>query len=215
MSLKPSTEGAVLVFDECLVGMYGWAASPAYYDLIGKAVDWAHCGGIELSVLADLARQQNQSPVLRCPEWITHTRLSRRSISYVDDTFMFSGVDSAKMDVSDFEVITTCLLGPLAVNPKKTEGPACMEVIGWTVDMIAGTIGPSLKGICKILHYIFGVMQPTVRSVSVDQLESLVGVLRHYVVMPLLYGTLSQLQCQLTKVRNSTIPVTRVNLTVG
>jgi hypothetical protein len=27
-----------------LVGMFGWTASPAYYDLTGKAVDWAHCG---------------------------------------------------------------------------------------------------------------------------------------------------------------------------
>jgi hypothetical protein len=42
----------------------------------------------------------------------------------VDDTVMFSGVNGAKMDASDFEVLTTCLLGPLGVNPKKMEGPA-------------------------------------------------------------------------------------------
>ena len=28
-----------------LVGMFGWTASPGYYDLISKLVDWAHRGG--------------------------------------------------------------------------------------------------------------------------------------------------------------------------
>jgi hypothetical protein len=28
-----------------VVGMHGWTASPGYYDLISKAVDWAHRGG--------------------------------------------------------------------------------------------------------------------------------------------------------------------------
>jgi hypothetical protein len=44
-------------------------------------------------------------------------------------------------------------------------------------------------------------------------LESLIGVLRHYsLTMPLLYGTLSYLQCQLSKARNFTTQLTRINL---
>jgi hypothetical protein len=114
----------------------------AYYDVIGKAVDWAHRGGIEVSTLDELARQQDKVPVLRCPEWITHSRLNRRSISYVDDTMISSGVESSKIDAVDFEVITTCLLGPFGVTPEKTEGPASrMEVIGFTVNMMEETIG--------------------------------------------------------------------------
>jgi hypothetical protein len=158
--------------------------------------------------------------VLRQREWIVHTRLHRRSVTYVDDTIVFSGVNSVLMGGLDFEVITNnfnCLLGPLSVNPKKTEGPASrMEVIGWTIDMIGKSIGPSLKGICKMMHFVFNVMRPPVRSVLTVQLESLVGVLRHYsLVMPLLYGTLSQLQGQLIKARNSPVPVARVNLTAA
>jgi hypothetical protein len=200
-----------------IVGMFGWTASPGYYDLISKAVDWAHRGGIATTVLDELSLQQDKVVVLRQPEWITHNRLHRRSITYVDDTIIFSGVNTVAMDISDFEVVTHCLLGPVSVNPKKTEGPASrMEVIGWTLDMIEESIGPSLKGICKMMHYIFDVMRPPVRSVTIVKLESLVGVLRHYsLVMPLLYGTLSHLQGQLIKARNSTVPVARVNLTAA
>jgi hypothetical protein len=53
-----------------------------------------------------------------------------------------SGVESSKIDAVDFEVITTCLLGPFGVTPEKTEGPASrMEVIGFTVNMMEETIG--------------------------------------------------------------------------
>jgi hypothetical protein len=59
-----------------------------------------------------------------------------------------------------------------------------------------------------MMHFL-NIMRPPVRSVTTVQLESLVGVLRHYsLVMSLLYGTLSQLQ-------NSPVPVARVNLTAA
>jgi hypothetical protein len=67
-----------------------------------------------------------------------------------------------------------------------------------------------------MMQLVFNIMPPPVRSVATLQLESLVGVLRHYsLFMPLLYGTLSQLQGQLIKARNSPVPVARVNLTAA
>ena len=200
-----------------LVGMFGWTASPAYYDLISKAVDWAHCGGIPVSILDDMARDQNKVPVLRSPEWISPSRLQKRSITYVDDTALFCNSATAGMDAQDFEVIACCLLGPNAINPKKTEGPApCMEVIGWAINMDLGIIGPSNKGICKMLYYVFRLLRPPIRSCLVKHLGSDVGILRHYsTVMPILYGTLSQLQRQLAAARHSVKLPSRINLSAA
>jgi hypothetical protein len=56
---KLSWEAADLVFIP-LVGMFGFSSLLRF--------NWESCEGMELSVLADLARQQNKSPVLRCPD---------------------------------------------------------------------------------------------------------------------------------------------------
>jgi hypothetical protein len=200
-----------------LVGMFGWTASPAYYDLIGKAVDWAHCGGIPISVIDEMSLEQNRSPVLRRPDWISPSRLRFRSVTYVDDTGLFCNSHNAGMDIHDFEVISSCLLGPNAINPNKTEPLApCLEIIGWSINMTLGIIGPSAKGICKMLYYIFKLFRPPLRSCLVKHLDSAVGVLRHYAtVMPILYGTLTQLQRQVVAARNSIHKPSRINLTAS
>jgi hypothetical protein len=66
-----------------------------------------------------------------------------------------------------------------------------------------------------MMHYVFNVvLRPPIRSCSVQHLESLVGVLMHNsAVMPLLFGTLSELQRQVTAVRNSVPAPSRINLT--
>jgi hypothetical protein len=188
-----------------LVGIFGWSACPAYYDVISKAVEWALQGGISAPTLDQWRVQLSLPPISRQPEWLDPVRLQLRSLTYVDDTTIFSSNASIGMDHADVITIIKFLMGVAAVNEDKTEGPSLqLESLGWHVDMSTGSISPSLKGLCKLCYFVLRVVPPSCRSISVELLHSMIGVLRHYAtVMPLLYGSLNHLQRQLVAAQNS------------
>ena len=96
-------------------------------------------------------------------------------------------------------------MGDAAVNEDKTEGLSLeLEVIGYHVDMTTASISPSLKGLCKMCYFLLRAVPPSCRSIPVEKLHSMIGVLRHYAtVMPVLYGSLNHLQGQLVAAQNS------------
>lgn len=200
-----------------LVGIFGWSACPAYYDLISKAVDWALQGGIPDAVLDQWRVQLALPPVVRQPEWLLPSRLKLRCCTYVDDTTVFSSYGSIAMDHADVVTIIKFLMCDSAVNEDKTEGPSLqLESIGWRVDMVSASISPSLKGICKLCYFVLRAVPPSCRSVSVDMLHSMLGVMRHYAtVLPLLYGSLNHLQGQLVAALNSPSQPRYLNLTAA
>jgi hypothetical protein len=188
-----------------LVGIFGWSACPAYYDLISKAVDWALQGGIPAATMDQWRERLLLPPIVRQPAWLDPTRLRSRSLTYVDDTTIFSSYASVVMDNADVITIIKFLMGDAAVNEDKTEGPSLqLEVIGYHVDMPTASISPSLKGLCKMCYFLLRAVPPSRRSIPVEMLHSMIGVLRHYAtVMPVLYGSLNHLQGQLVAAQNS------------
>jgi hypothetical protein len=200
-----------------LVGIFGWSACPAYYDLISKAVDWALCGGISAVTMDQWREQLLLPPIVRLPAWLDPTRLRSRSLTYVDDTTIFSSYASVVMDQADVITIIKFLMGNSAVNEDKTEDPNLqMEVIGYHVDMATASISPSLKGLCKMCYFLLRAVPSSCRSISVERLHSMIGVLRHYAtVMPLLYGSLSHLQGQLVAALNSATLPRFINLSAA
>jgi hypothetical protein len=194
-----------------LVGMFGWNGSPANYNVISKAIDWAHRGGLSPAEIDNLSVLQGKEPVHREEEWCDQERLEERSTTYVDDTSVLSPEDCYEMDASDLVVIACFLLGWSAIKDEKTVGPATgLDITGWGVDLIPGTIEPSHKGKCKMLYYIF---QVATRSVDLKSLDSMIGVLQHYApVFPLVMGTLGSLRGQLKAAEACKVPPKRINL---
>jgi hypothetical protein len=186
-----------------LVGMFGWCGSPSNYDVIGKAVDWAHTGGLSTAEIDELSTRMGAEPVHREEEWCEEERLKERSSTYVDDSALFSTEEAYEMDASDLVTICSYLLGSTAIKIEKTVGPArCLDIIGWTVDLVEGSISPSHKGGCKMYYYICRV--GAARSVSVKTLESMIGTLQHYaLVLPLVFGALGSLRSQLVAAQKS------------
>jgi hypothetical protein len=194
-----------------LVGMFGWCGSPSNYDIIGKAVDWAHNGGLSTEEIDELSLRMGEEPVHREAEWCEEDRLKERSSTYVDDSSLFSMDEAYEMDAADVVTICCYLLGPSAIKREKTVGPArCLDIIGWTIDLRDGSICPSHKGMCKMFYYIFWV--GAARSVSVKTLESMIGTLQHYaLVLPLVFGALGSLRGQLVAAQAGAIPRAVVN----
>jgi hypothetical protein len=179
-----------------LVGVFGWNASPSFYNVISKTISWAHNGGLSPSEIDALSICQGEIPVHREEEWCEPLRLAERSSTYVDDSSLLSSEETFLMDSSDLKVIAKHLLGKTAIKDEKTEGPYhCLDVMGWSTDMEKGTVAPSHKGICKMLCYIFLISN---RSITLETLESMIGTLQHYaVVLPLVAGSLGCMRSQL------------------
>jgi hypothetical protein len=197
-----------------VVGMFGWSPCPAHYNTISKTVEWAHRGGLSCETIDWMRSELGMTPIVRKPEWCTPERLARRSTTYVDDSSLISMPDSFGMDAADLITIVSWLLGKTAIKEEKTEGPThCLEITGWKVDMLSGTFAPSQKGVCKLLYYLFRVTGSTERSIPLDVLESMLGVLQHYsAVLPLVYGALGHLRGQLIAAKEAAFQPRRINL---
>ena len=141
-----------------LVSMFGWNATPAYYNIISDAIDWAHNGGIRGEQLDEWALLQNKVITKR------HDTYARKSMTYVDDTAGAASESTVHRDMQEIECIIVQLMGPSAANQEKTLGPeTCLPIIGWQCDMMSGTMQPSTTGIKKMLWWLF-------RGVQLDEL---------------------------------------------
>jgi hypothetical protein len=198
-----------------VVGMFGWSPCPAHYNTISKTVEWAHRGGLSCETIDEMREEMGMPKIYREREWCMPERLARRSTTYVDDSSTFSLPGGCfEMDKQDLITIVSYLLGRTAIKEEKSEGPVhTLDITGWKVDMLAGTFAPSQKGVCKLLYYLFRVTSSTERSIPLDVLESMLGVLQHYsAVLPLVYGTLGHLRGQLIAAKEAAFTPRRINL---
>jgi hypothetical protein len=79
--------------------------------------------------------------------------------------------------------------------------------------MLSETFAPSQKGVCKLLYYLFRVTSHSKRSIPLDVLESMLGVLQHYsAVLPLVYGALGHLRGQLIAAKEAAVQPRCINL---
>jgi hypothetical protein len=189
--------------------MFGWSATPAYYNVISGAISWAHNGGVSHRVLDMWAKEQG------VVQNTLHTAQHnvRRSMTYVDDSFGSSTVFSVFKDMTDIKTIITKLLGKHAVNEKKTEGPAeILTLMGWECNMSTQRMRPSESGRKKIIWWLFrGVkLDQKEFKLSLAHLRKLVGLLRWYAaVIP--FASTFALQGLLTAMERKAVGKTRIN----
>jgi hypothetical protein len=190
-----------------LVSMFGWGGTPAYYNIVAKAIDWAHNGGVPRVVLNRWYIQQAE--VISS---VVHEEVVQRSMTYVDDTFGPCTLSTAAQDMHDVCVIIKQLLGPSAVNTKKTEGPlSALQIIGWRYDMITGMLQPSITGIKKMIWWLYRGIQINQEGIKITlkDLRQLVGLLRWYqAVIP--FASTFALQALLTSKERKAAGVEKV-----
>jgi hypothetical protein len=199
-----------------LVSQFGWAATPAYYNVIAGAIGWAHNGGIDKAVLQRwLVEQQEaagQEVGLSSLPDIAADQVETRSLTYVDDTFGPSTIESAVTDMTDIRTIIVKLLGSEAENVKKREGPSVrLTLMGWECDMSTLRMKPSETGRKKIIWWLFrGVtLENSEFKISLANLRKLVGVLRWYsAVIP--FASTFALQALLTHKERQAAGVSRM-----
>ena len=99
--------------------MFGWCATPAYYNVVSKTIDWAHNSGVSERVLHEWYLQQEIQRSLR----LQLQSRAIRSLTYVDDSFGPCTLESAPQIISDMCVIIKKLLGRDSVNSKRQRDP--------------------------------------------------------------------------------------------
>jgi hypothetical protein len=193
-----------------LVSLFGWSATPAYYNIVSKAIDWAHNGGVSVSIFSGWCMQQNVEMV---PSVHSQSLAVAKSLTYVDDTFGPCSLETATKVMSDVCVIIRQLLGPDSVNNKKTEGPSAeLQLIGWRCDMVSRTMRPSVNGIKKMIWWLFrGVrVENGEFKISLADLRKLLGLLRWYqAVIP--FASTFSLQAFLTLRERRALGKTRMD----
>jgi hypothetical protein len=172
-----------------LVAVFGWTASPIYYSLISEAVNWAHNGGVAGHILDGWRRDQGKEvPLREIP-----TRHGR-SCTYVDDTLGPIWPGEEKTSPTDADTIICRLLGNDGVASEKSEQGPRITGLGWYVDMVAGTMRPSDRGIQKMFWWCFRKAGSATKSMLLQDLQSLVSLLRWYsAVIPMAMGALGGL----------------------
>ena len=173
-----------------LVAVFGWTASPIYYSLISEAVNWAHNGGVAGHTLDGWRRDQGKEVPSRGG---LPTRPGR-SCTYVDDTLGPIWPGEEETSPADADTIICRLLGKDGVASEKNEQGPRITGLGWYVDMVAGTMRPSDRGIQKMFWWCFRKAGSATKSLLLQDLQSLVSLLRWYsAVIPMAMGALSGL----------------------
>jgi hypothetical protein len=135
-----------------------------------------------------------------------------RSITYVDDTAGASDQTTVLNDMSDIQTIIIKLMGPSAINVKKTIGPEEeLNIIGWHCNMNSGRMQPSENGLKKIIWWLFrGVSEEKGElKISLNNLRKLVGILRWYAAVIPMASTFA-LQKLLTIEEKKALHLTRI-----
>jgi hypothetical protein len=79
------------------------------------------------------------------------------SVIYVDDIIGICHFRDLHHDLHQTKTLCEGLLGPDAVEPKKTESGRSIDVIGWNVDLDLKKIGIARKNMLKTLHGLVGI----------------------------------------------------------
>lgn len=183
-----------------LVAVFGWTASPIYYSLAADAVHWAHNGGVPGTVLDSWRRQQGK---------VVRPRLhgeptTGRSITYVDDTIGAIMPGDEGVTIDDADTIICKLHAADGVNTDKNEQGSQLTGLGWHIDMRAGTIRPSDRGIQKMMWWCFRKIGEDTTALLLHDLQSVVSLLRWYsIAIPLAFGALQGLSALLAKAQRT------------
>jgi len=140
-----------------MFGMFGWGGTPFAFD-----------------------------PITRVLRRMITARVSGESDMYVDDVIGCSEYGSCDGDVDLVSDLICRLLGPNAVNPKKTQtGRREMDVIGWHIDLDTWTVYLAKHNFYKTFIGFFAVdTSVTVSRATLEKLASWAS--RYSEVVPLL-----------------------------
>ena len=110
------------------VGIFGWAGTPAAFQVITRAVEWE---------LANL--------------------LNGRATMYVDDVIGVSLDTDVEQDLNTTRGVCTDLLGPEAVADDKTESGRRLDVLGYVVDLDIRRVSIARRNYLTALHGFLSV----------------------------------------------------------
>ena len=105
----------------------------------------------------------------------------RRSHTYIDDALLICPTIMMQASIDDYCTGVLALFGEGSVNYEKVHSwPNELIGIGWHVDFEQWTVRPKDRGIAKMLKALFEKIPPHAKSVRVDHLEHLTGLLVWY-----------------------------------
>jgi hypothetical protein len=134
LSFRPEDIGlfAMMLTDNVvylqLAGIFGWAGTPAAFQVVTRAIQWE----------------------------LRHA-LTSSTIMYVDDIVGVCMASDVTEDLRRTREICVNLLGPTSVADDKTECGRRMEVIGYVIDLDARRVSISRKNLLAALHGFFSV----------------------------------------------------------
>ena len=106
---------------------------------------------------------------------------TRRSHTYIDDGLLISPRRLLDASIQDYCFCIETLLGKGSINYDKVEiwGNGLIG-IGWEFDFVSWTVQPKRRGLAKILIALFILIPPRARTVRVDDLATVTGLLTWY-----------------------------------
>jgi hypothetical protein len=133
LSFRPEDVGlfGMLLTDDIvylqIAGIFGWAGTPAAFQVVTRAITWELRNGLRSSTLM-----------------------------YVDDIIGICLAKDVDSDLRDTRRICTDLLGSGAVADDKTETGTRLDIIGYTVDLGTKRISIARKNFLAALHGFIG-----------------------------------------------------------
>ena len=139
-----------------LVSIFGYTRAGHLHCLFACALDFAHNRGRDLA----------------------------RSVTYIDDTGIFTTEKTHEKDVREFLVLVTSLFGEGGLNDKLTAWGQYPEMIGWKFNLLQGVwkVAPKPRGLLKMLGAVFVRIPVGATQVEREILESVTSLFIWYAV---------------------------------
>ena len=136
-----------------LVGVFGFIISGSVYCTLGAAIEFKHNVG----------------------------QPTPRSLTYIDDGILISPSERIDESREQYIQLVIDIFGPDGVNRKKIKTWAGrLEAIGWDFDFGKWTVQPSMRGLAKLIFYLFKVLPVGATIIHEKDLERMCGVLSWY-----------------------------------
>ena len=147
-ALTPDAGGTDLTM-AYITGMFGWTCMPAAFQVVTRAITRA-----------------------------VSSRISGECMMYVDDLMGCCGLSELQHDQDQVRWVCNTLLGPDAVEEKKTFQGTILEWIGWSFDAAALTISIGERNFLRTLHGFVSVTET--EPVSVREVQRLASWASRY-----------------------------------
>ena len=147
-ALTPDADGTDLTM-AYITGMFGWTCMPAAFQVVTRAITRA-----------------------------VSARIRGECMMYVDDLMGCCGLSEIQHDQDQARWVCNTLLGPDAVEEKKTFQGTILEWIGWSFDASALTISIGERNFLRTLHGFLSVTET--EPVSVREVQRLASWASRY-----------------------------------